>query len=180
VIEKLEYVTPEIVGAGPYLMVEGITDYYALSIARKISGKVYSFNILPGAGSGACGPIISQLLGQGQSFAILLDDDAEGRKAAAKYADEWFIDNDRLSTLKDIDQLFSGMAMEKLLGQETMDLMQSYLKLDARPSKRQIGWYLAEACGLTTNLADKLPESAVDRLIKVLDHYETKFSTLKL
>lgn len=180
VIEKLEYVTPEIVGAGPYLIVEGITDYYALNIARRISGKMYSFNVMPGAGSGACGPIISQLLGQGQSFSILLDDDAEGRKAAEKYANEWFIGTDRLSTLKDVDQSLAGMAMEKVLGQETVKLMQDHLNLKTRPTKRQIGWYLAEACGQATDLADKLPASAVGRLTKILDHFEARFLTSEL
>ena len=176
VIEKLEYVPPEIVGSAPYLIVEGIMDYYALTLARKISGKTYAFNIFPGSGSGSSGPIIGQLMAQGQFFSILLDDDAEGKKAAKKYADQWFIGNDRLSTLKDINVGFSGMGIEKLLGPETDDLIRTYMQLNSKPSKKQIGWYLAEACGsIEGNIVNKLPVPAVDKLLKILDYYESKF-----
>jgi predicted ATPase len=180
VIEKLEYVPPEIVGAAPYLVVEGITDYYALNLARKISGKKYKFNILPGSGSGSSGPIISQLLAQGQSFYILLDDDAEGRKAADKYASEWFIGEEHISTLKGIDPDYSGMAIEKLLGQETSELVRKQLELSGKPSKKQIGWYLSEACGSTGEISNKLPASAVGKLTKILDATEKIFSGIDL
>ena len=176
VIEKLEYISPEIVGSAPYLVVEGISDYYALTLARRISGKAYSFNVLPGSGSGASGPVISQLMAQGKKFILLLDDDAEGRKAASKYADEWFISTDKLSTLKDVDASFYGMAIERLLGTETIELIQSHLGNSGKLSKKQIGWYLAESCAETGDIAGKLPEPAVKNLLKVLDHFEALFT----
>ncbi|VVE06237.1 DNA replication and repair protein RecF [Pandoraea aquatica] len=175
VIEKLEYVPPEIVGSAPYLIVEGVSDYYALRLAAKLSKKDYRFNIIPGVGSGASGPIISQMLGQGQKFSILLDDDAEGRKAASKYKDDWFFDDTVVTTLGDIDKSFAGNAMEKLLGKETLEEIQRRQELPGKPSKKQIGWYLAEACGCTPVAAGSLPDVAVERLTRVLDCFEARF-----
>lgn len=176
VIEKLEYVPPEIVGSAPYLIVEGISDYYAFTLAKRISGKTYSFNVLPGSGSGASGPVLSQLMAQGQNFALLLDDDAEGKKAATKYAEEWFIGAGRLSTLKNVDASFGGMAIEKLLGQEVVELVRAHLQISGKPSKKQIGWYLAESCAAPGDVADKLPQSTVENLLKILDFFEASFA----
>ena len=53
VIEKLQYVAPELIGSGPYLIVEGISDYYALELARKSLGKKIRFCLMPGVGSGS-------------------------------------------------------------------------------------------------------------------------------
>src|SRR5690606_27527035 len=146
VIEKLEYVPPEIIGSAPYVIVEGISDYYALMLAKKMSDTTYSYSIMPGVGSGASGPLISQLMGQGQTFALLLDDDKEGKKAALRYKDEWFLDGITVSTLSDIDREFSGNSLGKLLGAEFHEWVQKSLELEKRPTKQQIGWYLAEAC----------------------------------
>ncbi|WP_420227141.1 ATP-dependent nuclease [Pigmentiphaga litoralis] len=176
VIEKLEYVSPEIIGSAPYLIVEGISDYYALTLAMRISGRIYSFNVLPGTGSGALGPVLSQLMAQGQNFAMLLDDDAEGRKAAAKYAEDWFIGGDRLSTLRDVDASFGGLAIEKLLGQEFVELVRAHYQTSAKPSKKQVGWFLAESCAAPGDVADRLPLTTVGSLRKILDFYEAFFT----
>jgi len=176
VIEKLEYMPPEIVGSAPYLVVEGISDYYAFTLAKCISGRAYSFNVLPGSGSGASGPILSQLIAQGQKFTLLLDDDAEGKKAAAKYADDWFIGPDKVMTLSSVDKSYTGMAIEKLLGQETIDLIQAHQEISGKPNKKQIGWYLAESCAATGDVANRLPQSAIANLLKILDYFEVSFA----
>lgn len=176
VIEKLEYVPPEIVGSAPYLVVEGISDYYAFTLAKRISGKTYSFNVLPGAGSGASGPILSQLMAQGQRFTLLLDDDSEGKKAATKYADEWFIGADKLMTLKSVDDSYSGMAIEKVLGEEFIKLVQSHLEISGKPNKKQIGWYLAESCATADYVVSRIPKLAVEKLLKILEYFEASFT----
>jgi predicted ATPase len=176
VIEKLEYIPPEVVGRQPYLVVEGITDYYALTLAKKINAKSYSFSIIPGAGSGASGPIISQLLGQGQNFTVFLDDDGEGRKAAIKYQEDWFLGANSIKTLADVDTKFSGWALEKLLGQDSIHIIQNLLELSSAPSKKQIGWYLAERCASFLNNTECLSEDALLRLTSVLDFFEVHFS----
>jgi len=132
--------------------------------------------VLPGSGSGSSGPILGQLLAQGQKFALLLDDDLEGRKAVAKYADDWFLGPDKLMTLKSVNESYDGMAIEKLLGQETIDLVQRHLELPGKPSKKQIGWYLSESCAVADGAAGRLPISAIDNLLKILDYFETLFA----
>jgi hypothetical protein len=66
VIEKLEYVVPELVGSGPFLVVEGVTDYYALKIVQRFLKMFETFSIMPGVGAGASDPTISSLLGRGE------------------------------------------------------------------------------------------------------------------
>lgn len=175
VIEKLEYVSPEIVGSAPYVIVEGISDYYALVLAKKLSIKNYSYDIMPGAGSGASGPLVSQLMGQGQSFVLLLDDDAEGKKAVSRYKQGWFLDDHTVVTLAHIDPAFAGCSLEKLLGSEFIDLVQKSLGLTQAPTKRQIGWYLAEACGDEKRRAEALPEVTKRRLETVLECFDNMF-----
>lgn len=173
VIEKLEYVPPEVIGSGPYLVVEGVSDYYALRIAKILSGNRYSFNLVPGTGSGASGPIVSQMLGQGVSFAILLDDDKEGRNARDIYLGTWFLKDNCVVTLGTILPAFERMALEKVLGQETLDLVAATLSLKKNPTKKQLGWYLAEACASSNSHA--LPKSAIARLVLILDYFEINF-----
>jgi hypothetical protein len=84
VIEQLEYITPELIGSPPFLLVEGITDYYALKfVFDKWSTK--TFALMPGCGAGASGPQISSMLGRGERFIVLLDDDKAGKQAAQRY-----------------------------------------------------------------------------------------------
>lgn len=173
VIEKLEYVPPEVIGSGPYLVVEGISDYYALRLAKEASGKSYGIKLVPGAGSGASGPIISQMLGQGMSFSLLLDDDKEGRKARDSYRDNWYLPASLVVTLGDIIPDYEKMALEKLLGKETLDLVRNKLELTKSPTKKQLGWYLAEACASNDTAA--LPQSATERLLSILDYFEKHF-----
>jgi len=173
VIEKLEYVVPGIVGNGPYVIVEGITDYYALRIAEMASKSKISFSLVPGSGAGASGPIISQMLGQGMNFVVLLDDDKEGRKAKDKYSETWFLPDSTLLTLGDISEEMTGMSLEWVLGEKTRDFIQKELSLPKIPTKKQIGWYLAES--LAAKNASSLPDEAVDRLSIVLQRLERVF-----
>lgn len=175
VIEKLEYVAPEVIGSGPYLIVEGISDYYALRLASELSGRRDKFNLVPGTGSGASGPVISQMLGLGMAFAILLDDDKEGRSARDNYRDTWFLADPSVITLGDVLTDYEGMAIEKLLGQETLNHVQEKLGLKKNPTKKQLGWHLSEACA--SNDSTALPQSAIDRLVTILDFFQAYFSS---
>lgn len=173
VIEKLEYVAPEVIGSGPYLIVEGVSDYYALRIAKALAGDRHHFNLVPSTGSGASGPIVSQMLGQGMTFAILLDDDKEGRKARDIYRETWFLEEGAVMTLGQVDAQYEGAALETLLGKETLTLAAEMLELQKDPTKKQLGWYLAEACAAGSS--NPLPEPAVKRMISVLDFFESNF-----
>lgn len=146
VIEKLEYVTPDIIGAAPYLIVEGISDYYALRLALTIKGKAKKFSIVPGVGANASGPLISLLLGRGERFLILLDADKEGIAAVERYKREWYLPPECLATLGDFDTKFVGKGLESLITAGTIDLVKKQAQISSEPTKKQIGLYFAEMC----------------------------------
>ena len=175
VIEKLQYVAPELIGSGPYLIVEGISDYYALELARKSLGKKIRFCLMPGVGSGSSGPFISQLMGQAQKFLILLDDDREGRSASKRYMDEWFLGENTVITLQNIDTSFSGKSLESLICEESIKIIKESLNTKSKPSKKQIGWYLAEACAGADNEKIHLAKNTFEQLEKILDYANETF-----
>lgn len=144
VIDRLQYVVPEIVGDKPCVIVEGISDYYALKAASLSVGQELTFNLIPGVGSSAAGHLISLLLGRGEKFVVLLDDDKEGRKARDRYRKGWILSDQIVITWADIDPKFAGMALEGLLGDESLEVAQRAFNLDSRPDKDQYGLILAE------------------------------------
>lgn len=178
VIEKLEYVSPEIVGTPPFVVVEGISDYYALRLAQRLVDTPQSFRLIPGVGSGASGPLISQMMGRGESFAILLDDDKAGIKESERYRSAWYLSDEEVFTLKSVDTKFVGMSLESLLGPETEDAIKTKLNIHSKPSKKQIGWFLAELCASKSISPSAIPASALERLSIVLKFLEAKFSSL--
>ena len=150
VIETLEYVTPELVGRAPYLILEGITDYYALRYFKEKAGSSYaSFSLMPGAGAGASGPLISFLLGRGESFLVLLDDDEAGRRARDKYQEGWFLPSDMILTLGDLNVDHKGKRLEALISDQSRTAIAAETGCVGEPSKKEIGLYLAELCALT-------------------------------
>lgn len=180
VIEKLEYVSPELVGSPPFVVLEGISDYYALRLAMALRNKKYSFRLLPGVGSGASGPLISQMMGRGEEFIVLLDDDKAGNIELDRYKSGWHLSDDNVFTLKDVATDFSGMSLEALLGNETFEAVAAKLEIQGRPSKKQLGWYLAERCSSAPPAGDSLPEGAINNLVKILDFLEVKASNKQL
>lgn len=174
VIESLEYVTPEIISHPPFVLVEGISDYYALTLAQKHSKINLNFRLLPGVGSGASGPLISLMMGRGDQFVILLDDDAAGRKECKRYKDEWYLNSNNVCTLVSVDTDFEGMALENLLDSETMDLIAEHKSLTNNPTKKQIGWYLAEACAATHLDKQYLSTETLKNLCSILEFLNSK------
>jgi energy-coupling factor transporter ATP-binding protein EcfA2 len=144
VIDRLQYVVPEIVGDKPCLIVEGISDYYALKAASINLSNELEFNIIPGVGSSAAGPLISLLLGRGEQFVVLLDDDKEGRQARDRYREGWVLSDQVVFTYADINPKFAGKALEHVLGEESLEIAQRSLNLSAPPSKNQYALILAE------------------------------------
>jgi predicted ATPase len=175
VIEKLEYVSPEILGSPPYLLVEGISDFYALKLAARLLGFKLNFRLSPGVGAGASGPLVSQMLGRAESFAILLDDDKAGKREGKRYLDEWFLPKSAVKTLADVDASFSGKQLEDLLEPGTIAAIQRHNSTTTKPTKRQIGWYLAEQCALDNPATDSLCAATLANLEKLLRHYEEHF-----
>lgn len=170
VIESLDYVTPELIGSPPFVLVEGISDYYALTIAHKLSKLRLNFRILPGVGSGASGPLISLMMGRGEKFVVLLDDDPAGLKECTRYKESWFLPESVVFTLASINKEFTGFALEDLIDEETYDLIKKRLEISSKPSKKQIGWYFAESSSTADDNNDILSESLLKKLVKILTY----------
>lgn len=144
VLEKLEYVSPEILGSSPFLIIEGISDYYAMKIVKDANKDLTNFSLMPGTGSGALGPLISLLMGRGEKFIILLDDDKSGKNAAKKYKEEWLLSSDNIMTLGDISSNFNNKCLEGLICVQTFNLIKTQMQLANNPTKKQTSLYFAE------------------------------------
>jgi ABC-type Mn2+/Zn2+ transport system ATPase subunit len=173
VIEKLGYSSPQILGTAPFVIVEGITDFYALKLAQLKEPKLNRFCLLPGDGAGSSGPLVSLLLGRSEKFCLLFDDDKEGKAQALRFRTNWILDDDAVFTLARVSSDFSGMQLESLLGEETIATIKTALNLTSKPSKQQIGIYLAEACAIQN--FDAFEKTSYERLNIILRFLNSKF-----
>ncbi|MBJ2156776.1 AAA family ATPase [Variovorax sp. IB41] len=174
VIEKLEYVAPQVIGSPPFVLVEGISDYYALKLAQRLLDAKLPYNFIPGVGSGACGPQIGLLMGRGERFILLLDDDKAGKKEAQRYSDNWFLPPGSAITLAAVDPSFVGMQLESLITPDTLALIKKKYLLDERPTKKQIGWYLAESYA-AVDCRGMLSRDTLENFSKILNYLKLHF-----
>lgn len=168
VIDMLEYITPPIVGSPPFVLVEGITDFYALSLAARLGGNKLPFSVMPGVGAGSVGPQISLLMGRGERFVVLLDDDAAGRKEAQRYRSDWYLNEDQVFTIAKLGKSYEGKRLEELISIDTRAIISKYAQLTSKPNKKQIGLYLAEMCASNAE-AGVLSEQTLADLTKLLE-----------
>lgn len=169
IVEKLEYVSPEIVGSSPYLLVEGITDYYALKYVANFSGGRFDgFRIMPGTGAGASGPLISYMIGRGDRFIVVLDDDKPGRRAEDTYTENYFLSSGTALTIGKINARFQNMRLEGLIDNDTNELVKQHFSTNKSPTKKQIGLYLSEFCA--TEMKGALSNMSFDNILAVLDY----------
>jgi hypothetical protein len=176
VTEKLEYIAPAVIGKPPFLIVEGITDYYALELARYVAKLDLPYSIMPSVGASSSGPLIALCMARADRFVLLLDDDKAGRAAAEKYRDEWHLPKECVVTLGDISPKFAGAKLEKLLSAATRDLVASHFGGDSNPTKKQIGLYFAEMCA-TGGPPECLSPETLEALCSVLLEAKSKFPT---
>ncbi|QXG48292.1 AAA family ATPase [Pseudomonas viridiflava] len=144
VLERLQYIVPEIVGSSPFVIVEGISDYYAFKTASITCDLSIKFTIVPGVGSSALGNLISFLMGRGEKFIVLLDDDRAGREARERYRKKYLLPDQLVITFADIDADYTSWALESLVGEDSLRIVQDKRSLSTLPSKDQYGLYLAE------------------------------------
>ena len=168
ILEKLDYVAPELVGDGPYVILEGISDYYSLKYASLGRKERFQPYLLPGGGAGAAGPLISLMLGRGHRFLILLDDDKAGKRHAEKYRKEYYLADTVVKTLGELDATFAGAALESLIGVETLELIKQGVGKSTAPTKKEIGLFWAEACAVGYDTG-KVGEETERRLNLILD-----------
>ncbi len=163
--EKLLYEAPPIVGAGPFLCVEGISDFFFLSYVSKLSEKKYNFSLVPGVGAGGFTSALPSLYGSGAPFVLLLDDDAQGRLEKNRYVEDGLLAISQVFTLGDVDSQFHGRKLESILSPEAIDLVKH--RFSGKSGKRQIGMYLAEIAASAKS--DGLDSLSIKRGAMILD-----------
>jgi hypothetical protein len=60
--------------------------------------------------------LLSLYKGWGWPFGVVLDDDKEGRRSRDSYRKEWFLPDERVQTLGDLDSEWRGYEIEDLVG----------------------------------------------------------------
>ena len=108
VLERLQYQEPALVGSGPQVFVEGISDFNAFEYVLRQMKRPGGMRIVPGFGAGSLGPAISRALSEGRQFRILLDDDVAGKRAREKYIADWILSDGIALTLADMDSSLAG------------------------------------------------------------------------
>ncbi|MNJ49750.1 hypothetical protein D3C77_449980 [compost metagenome] len=176
VVERLQYVVPEIVGTSPFVIVEGISDYYAFKAASNTCDIAINFTIVPGVGSSSSGNLISLLMGRGEKFIVLLDDDKAGREARDRYRKKWLLPDSSVMTFADIDAAYGSMALEALVGRDSFAVAQRKLGLSASPSKDQYGLFLAEHYHKADTGGDLFSPQGLENLHAVLRFLAQQFA----
>ncbi|THV11094.1 AAA family ATPase [Rhizobium rhizophilum] len=140
--EKLLYEIPPIVGSGPYLCVEGISDFHLFYYVRNLNDQKFKFSIVPGVGAGGFEATLPSLYGIGAQFILLLDDDTQGRKEKVRYIEKGILSEDQVYTLADVNPEFAGRRLEELITAGSMSLIKG--RFSGKSGKKQVGMYLAE------------------------------------
>lgn len=140
--EKLLYETPPIVGQGPFLCVEGISDFHLFRYVLSRSKKKLKFSLVPGVGAGGFSSSLPALYGVGAKFVLLLDDDKAGRKERARYVDNGILSPSQVFTVGDAHTSAVGKKLETLITSDTKALIAK--RFDGKSGKPQIAMYLAE------------------------------------
>lgn len=142
VLEKLLHETPPIVGKGPFLCVEGISDFHFLSYVRTQLQRFENLNIVPGVGAGGFSSTLPALYGNGAVFILLLDDDDQGKKEKVRDIEDGIIAESRVYTLGDVSSKFKGMRLEELMSPSKEKVKERF---SGKSSKKHVAMYLAEA-----------------------------------
>ena len=83
-------------------------------------------------------------MGRDEKFIVLLDDDKAGRQERERYRKKYLLPDRLVITYADIDTAYETGALEFLVGEDSLRIVQDKLSLSTLPSKDQYGLYLAE------------------------------------
>lgn len=175
ILEKLEYLNPKIIPNKPVVVTEGISDFYAFTVACRDTLASAKFEFVPGLGAGASGPLIAFLLAAGRKFVLLMDDDKAGKRECISYREKWFLSDDSVITLADLDPQFSGQKLETLLSDSTHKIICAHFsKLGDKASKKEIGAYFAEK-SFANKTADALSKETRASLKRIVWELNQRF-----
>jgi hypothetical protein len=172
VLERLQYIPPNLVGSEPFLILEGITDYHIFIV---MGGTESVFSCIPGSGAGASSALISLLVGRGARFVLLLDDDNAGRIAAEKYRNVFGISSNEILTIGELDKKFLGKQLEGLLDEETISKFNDFCGVKHKMKKKNIRTTILEAASSGV-LRDLLSESLQSDIVEIRGNIGNRLS----
>ena len=110
ILDTLDYAPSNLEFVPNSVFLEGKNDYYLI---RYFSQTTIGF--IPGIGASGLDTLIALYLGWGRNFIILLDADKEGKKNKKRYIQDWFLNENQVFTLEDIDSTWSGLSSHQLI-----------------------------------------------------------------
>lgn len=156
VLDKLDVTLSDFDLTRNSVLVEGKGDFRVLEYGlREFVADRGDFAVIPTRGATGMDELIGLFLGWSVPFVICLDDEAEGRKAAKRYREEWGLGDDVVLTLADIDGGLAGKSVEGFLSVDDRKLVASHFGATTA-KKGQVGLFFAEK--LATG--EKLPLSS--------------------
>jgi ABC-type multidrug transport system ATPase subunit len=138
------------------LLKEGKSDYAI--IKGLAEGTKLKFNIVPAHGATTLGALIGLLRGWNWPFAVLLDSDKEGAKAATRYKEEFSLERE-LIVLGDVSPQLKEI--ESFLSEADRLKIQGGKGGDAKPTKKAIYQFFVDNSGTISEMkldASKSPE----------------------
>jgi len=175
IMERLEDVTPLISPNGPVIVTEGISDFHAYSYYCADLMKKEKVGLVPGLGDASHDILISGMIGKGQNFIIILDDDNSGKRGANRYRENWILDNRSIATVGELNPEHSGKKLETLLSEDTRkNICAHFGKKSDQPSKKEIALYFAEAnAGLINDKSSDTEKIFIDLLSEAINRLKT-------
>jgi len=167
ILDALDYRPSILEHQSRTIMIEGKNDFYAFSYFKDVIFSLKSdLKFLPSTGASGLGPLISLYLGWSFEFKILLDDDNEGRAAQKRYMENFYLDNDRILTLSQLDKRFRNKRLEGLFTEEAKKRIKENLGVK-KLSKKMIGNFLQDK--LARKEKFEFDQQTVENFKKVLN-----------
>ncbi len=168
VLERLQHLSSPLGLERPVLIVEGPSDFYALTYVRSRKMPNVTWDIIPSESAGKCGPLIGLCLGKGIKFSVLLDDDGAGRKERDRYIENWSLSASQVRTLGDLDPTYKDRKIEGMLDEASLDLVRA--KFEGKSNKKILSLYLAEASAkLEDGWLSESSESSILNVLQLVD-----------
>lgn len=158
VLDRLQVIPSRLDSTQPCVLVEGKGDYLILKHGLFVVGiSDPGYAILPTRGANHFDEIVSIMLGWGINFALCFDNDAAGRKSCKDFVDHWGIPPDRAFTWGDVDPQLKNAAIEDLLSESDLQLVQEHYGIQASATKSQVQLFFSENLALKnkTNLSSE-------------------------
>ena len=163
ILDLLQYAPSRLDSLRNAVLVEGKGDYYALTYCFSCANLQSDFDLIPCSGSGTADQLIALYSGWGRRFLVLLDSDNSGKKEQKRYIDKFgSLVKDRVISYSDINDIWTGFAIERVIGEVDALALQQRVFPDTEFSKKQFGLAIQELL-ITKNFCE-LSSDCFERL----------------